>query len=367
MKKVQKKIKILYTIPNFNTAGSGLAVLSLAQKLNRKYFEPEIATLHGEGKLFSEVKASGIKYHLIELYRDARPIKTMLKSCWELSRILKKINPDIIHSYHYSSDYTEALASRMAGIPWVYTKKNMGWRGPSYRSWLLRSFLANGIISQNSDMNKIMFPRWKKVRKIPIGVNVSEFSSNSISQKLGTKRILISVANLVKVKGIDLLIRAFSKIHEELKDWQLIIIGNTNTVYGANCVSLVQRLGITDKVIFTGKVSSVKPYLDKAELFILPSRGSGEGGPIAILEAMAASKNIIASKVPGNKDILSSFPEHLFNPDSIKDLTEKLYQYLSLSVDQNIEQGKLFLTYVRRNYDIYNEVKNIQKFYQIII
>ena len=34
---------------------------------------------------------------------------------------------DLIHSFHYGPDYSEALAAKIAGIPWVYTKKNMNW------------------------------------------------------------------------------------------------------------------------------------------------------------------------------------------------------------------------------------------------
>ena len=49
----------------------------------------------------------------------------MIYKCYQLSNIFKKINPDIIHSYHYAADYTEPIAARMAGIKWIYTKKNM--------------------------------------------------------------------------------------------------------------------------------------------------------------------------------------------------------------------------------------------------
>ena len=41
--------------------------------------------------------------------------------------IFRKLKIDLIHSFHYGSDYSEALAAKFAGIPWVYTKKNMNW------------------------------------------------------------------------------------------------------------------------------------------------------------------------------------------------------------------------------------------------
>ena len=146
------KIRILYTIPNFDTAGSGIPLLKIATSLDANYFESQIACLHARGELFQEVKSSGLEVHIIDLYKNARPITKMLKECYQLSKVFKFFSPDIIHSYNYAADYTEPLAARMAGIKWIYTKKNMSWKGPSYRGWCLRTFLANGIIAQNSDM-----------------------------------------------------------------------------------------------------------------------------------------------------------------------------------------------------------------------
>ena len=51
-----KKIKILYTIPNFNTAGSGIHLLSIVKRLDPDLFEPQIACIHDLGDYFQEVK-----------------------------------------------------------------------------------------------------------------------------------------------------------------------------------------------------------------------------------------------------------------------------------------------------------------------
>ena len=50
------KIKILYTIPNFDTAGSGKALLNLALGLDKNIFEPHIACLNDKGDFFKIVK-----------------------------------------------------------------------------------------------------------------------------------------------------------------------------------------------------------------------------------------------------------------------------------------------------------------------
>ena len=213
-----QKIKILYTIPNIDTAGSGIPLLKIANNLDKNYFEPQIACLHNRGDLFQDVKQSKIKVHIVDLYKNARPIINMLKECYQLSKIFKKIDPHIIHSYHYTADYTEPIAAKMAGIQWIYTKKNMSWEGPSYRGWKLRSWLADGIIRQNSDMLMKFFPNWEKAKLLPIGVDVHEYKKQTDNNKIKKQwniqdnaRLIISVANMIPVKGIEVLIKAFEQ------------------------------------------------------------------------------------------------------------------------------------------------------------
>ena len=69
---------------------------------------------------------------------------------------------DLIHSFHYGPDYSEALAAKIAGVPWVYTKKNMNWGGSSKNSWKIRSILSSHIILQNRDMKNLFFEKYKK-------------------------------------------------------------------------------------------------------------------------------------------------------------------------------------------------------------
>ena len=57
-------MKILFTIPNFDTAGSGIPLLKIANNLDKNYFEPQIACLHNRGDLFQDVKQSEIKVNL---------------------------------------------------------------------------------------------------------------------------------------------------------------------------------------------------------------------------------------------------------------------------------------------------------------
>lgn len=337
----RKRVRILYTIPNFDTAGSGKALLNIAIRLNKDEFEPHIMCMHDRGDFFKVVRNSGIPIHLLEYATTMKPYAKGFWRCWKISRHFKEIGPDIIHSFHYSADYSEALAARMAGIKWIYTKKSMSWGGSSGNAWLLRSFLASGIIAQNTDMLTRFFTDCKKVVLIPRGVDVDQFSPGPVNQALRSsygveagERIIICVANLVPVKGVEVLIDAFSGLASEFTRWKVWIVGDDKNEYGVTLRERVFGLSLGDRIIFTGKQPDVKPFLDQAEIFVLPTLNEGrmEGSPVSLLEAMANGKAVIASNVPGIKDQLADFPDCLFLAGSVSDLQEKLRKLMNLDL-----------------------------------
>jgi len=366
-----EKIKILYTIPNFDTAGSKIPLFKIVSILDKNYFEPQIACIHDKGDLFQDVIKSGIKVHIMDLYKNARPIIKMLQECYQLSKIFKKIDPHIIHSYHYAADYTEPIAAKIAGIKWMYTKKNMSWQGPSYRGWKLRSWLADGIICQNTDMLQSFFPNWEKAKLIPIGVDAPEYKKQSVNTKIKKQwgipdnaRIIISVSNLIPVKGIEVLIQAFELLSADYTDWKLMIVGDDTTEYGVRLKKyLSEKPNMNDKVIFTGIQQNVRDLLDISEIYVQPSLSKGEGAPVAILEAMANGKVIIGSNVPGIRDQLNDFPQHLSPPGDILALKSKLIQFISNDIKENIKIGKKFFDFVLANYNLAIEKEQLQSYY----
>lgn len=369
-------IRILFTIPNFDTAGSGKALLHVAKRLDSKRFEVHIACMHNGGPFFKTVEASGIPIHIIDYTTPMKPYIKGVKACYGISRKLKAIAPDIIHSFHYAADYSEALAAKMAGIKWVYTKKNMNWGGASKNAWHVRTFLATAIAVQNTDMLADFFKDSKKTTLIPRGVDVEVFKprakNNCIAQKWGIKinqRIIMCVANLVPVKGIDILLQAFKAVSTQFTEWRLMIVGDANNAYGQDMIALAASLDLRDKVLFCGKQDSVQDYLSLAEVVVLPTLNEGrkEGSPVSLLEAMASGKNVLGSDVSGIKDQLQPFPKHLVSAGDVAAWRAALIGCCSYTIEENAEIGKNFRNYVIQNYHIDKEVNRCEELYLNLI
>ena len=183
-------------------------------------------------------------------------------------------------------------------------------------------------------------------------------------------RTVISIANLVPVKGIEILIKAFELLYNNHPDWKLIIVGDDTTEYGLKLKkSVFNKRHLRGKIIFTGKKKNVREFLDISEIYVQPTlnKGRKEGAPISILEAMANGKIIIGSNIPGICDQLESFPEHLFRAGNFVELSNKMKEFMSNDQKTNNMLGEKFFDHVNNYYNLSSERKNIEYFYQKLI
>jgi len=358
--------KILYTIPNFDTAGSGKALLNIATRLNNEYFEPQICCSHNRGKLFKFVVESGIPIHLKNTTSEINSrIKGIIFSL-KLARFFHNLKVDLIHSFHYGPDYLEALAASLAGIPWIYTKKNMNWGGKSKNSWKIRTFLSKHILAQNKDMVIQFFPHKKNVSLVPRGIDIDEFSPRKKCKDLLKKykikeneKIILTVANLVPVKNIEILVKAYELLILKYNNLRLFIVGDKNNVYARGIEEYVMNLKCSNKIHFTGKVQNVSDYYSIADLFVFP--GKKEGCPVALLEAMAFELPVAASDVPGTRDILQPFSDNMFISDNVQSLKKLM---INLLEKPNYRYTTLFRSHIIEHYDISIEVANHESIYK---
>ncbi|MCB0726129.1 MAG: glycosyltransferase [Ignavibacteriae bacterium] len=366
----KRKIKILYTIPNFNTAGSGKALLNVISRLDKNKYEPSICCRHERGDLFNSAKSLNIPIYISEFSAPMKPRVKGFESVYKLSRFFKKINPDIIHSYNYSDDYSEALAAKLARIKWIYTKKNMSWGS---NAWKIRSKLADAIIPQNNEMIKVFFNEKTNYSLIPIGIDLNEFSkmekSSVVSEKYnlnGSSPVILTIANIIPIKGIDYLIQGFELILEDFASPKLLIVGEDKTDYADKLKNNVKERNLEEKVIFTGKQSDIKSFFSVADIFMLPSMKTGEGGPISVLEAMASGIISYGSDVPGIRDQFKNLQDQLFESENPGSIANKILHWSNLSAEEIKERIRIQKEFIEKYYSIENEISNLDLLYQKI-
>ncbi|WP_228851082.1 glycosyltransferase [Aegicerativicinus sediminis] len=363
----QKKIKILFTIPNFDSAGSGKVVYDLIKNLDRTIFKLEICCFHTRGAFFKEIEKLDVKIHVFPFAVNYRPLIIFPLRLIKIVRFFNIHKFDIIHSWHWSSNFSEPLAAKLAGIPFIYTKKSMGWGN---KAWKWKSDLSSKIITVNSDMKRFYSRKnLKKIRNIPFGVDTNYYKPSkqlrdALSKDYKIKEndfVIVSVVNLIPVKGVEILIKALI----ELKDpkIKLLIVGNDKGNYADMLKELAKGI---EAIKFVGKVIDVRPYHAIANLFVIPTLEVGEGLPVAPLEAMASGKVVIGSDVSGIKDILQPFPNCLFEPNNVTSLKACILHHLTMESQERTSLATKMTNRVESDFSMEYFIKSHAELYREI-
>ena len=141
------------------------------------------------------------------------------------------------------------------------------------------------------------------------------------------ENIVISVARLNPVKGIDCLIKAVALVVEKITNLRLIVVGDGEQ--REELEGLIAQLHLDPNVQLLGFLPrrQIPEYLNLADVFVLPSRHEGLG--IALIEAMACGVPVIGSNVDGIVDIIDSGKNGiLVPPDNEKALAEGIERLL---------------------------------------
>lgn len=192
-----KPIRILYTIPNFKTAGSQNVLLSILRGLDLEKFETFIAVEKFPELIPDDIPVS----NQIHIQYTGK----LKKDVTHFSQILKTYAIDICHSWDCKSTSVEVLACRLSGVKYLYTKKNNAWS----KRWLLKSILSNHIAYDNPEMKSRFFDAFylrSKITFIPHGVDLNTFSvkENQTSDVFNLCCIGNIVANKTKSKSLKL-------------------------------------------------------------------------------------------------------------------------------------------------------------------
>lgn len=146
----------------------------------------------------------------------------------------------------------------------------------------------------------------------------------------------VTIANLNPLKGVGDILHALALVGQV--ECKLIVIGDGPQ--RTELEELADRLQLNEQVMFTGVIppKGVKNYIEDCDALILASYS--EGRPSVVLEAMAAGRTIIASKIPGNIELVQhGVSGLLFEAGNVQALTSCMKQTLN-SKDELISMGK---------------------------
>ena len=355
-----KKIKVLYTIPNFDTAGSGKVVYDLMNGLDRSKFDISIAVEHTRGHFFKEVEKLGVPIYIQPVSTTYRPYLSLYGRIKKIASFMKKHQFDVVHSWHWSSDWTEVLAAKLGGAKFVYTKKAMSWGN---KHWKIRSYLSDFIVTINHEMVNY-FPKKSAQKLIPLGIDTEYYSPKGFQKTPSNKFQIVSVANLVEVKGIEVLIEAVELLKDD--EIEVKIVGDTRSDYAQNLIKSIESKGQQNQIKFLGKKPDVRSYLVNSDVYVIPTlnKGRKEGMPMALVEAMCMATPTLGSDISGINYVLKDFPDLLFEASNAQILAEKIKALNSQTQQERILLGEKLREYCVKNFTMKQFIDEHKYLYQ---
>jgi len=249
----------------------------------------------------------------------------------------ESLNCDVLtaHSCHRASiKKHNEIFKRECSFPKYFFFKIARWLWPLNRIVLSieKRVIEKGskkIIAVSKEVKREILENYKvppeKIVVIPNGVDLEKFKPNpskrqEIRNKYNIKpneKLLMFCGHNFRGKGLKFVIEALSNLSKEVK---LLVVGGDNP---APYIKLASKLGVKNRIIFTGTVSkNIENYYQASDIFVFPTYYESFG--LVVLEAMACGLPVLVSKVNGLEDIIKEGENGFFIKRDPEDIRQKV-------------------------------------------
>lgn len=318
---MRRRVKLVLLTRSLEIGGAERQLVALARGLDRKVFDVTVLCLYGGGVLRNDLVDAGIE--LISLEKRSR---------WDLFRfgprllsILRKLQPDILYSYMTIQNLLAVLlkpALPTTRIVWGVRSSNLN---DGQFDWFARSS-ERLQASLSRFANLIIFNSWKgrddylsgglsksQSVVIPNGIDTTRFAPDRekglqlrAAWGIPAASFLIGiVARLDPMKGHQTFLEAASIFSRTSPEARFVVVGDGPVDYGRALHSLADRLGLTDKIVWTGFLNDMRSAYNALDI-CCSSSAYGEGTSNSIAEAMACGVPCVATDVGDSRLIVGN-------------------------------------------------------------
>ncbi len=300
-------IRVFYLITDLKTGGVPLHLYRLVAALDRSEFEPVVACLAPPGEVGLALGRMGI-----------RTLACGARGSWDVRALgrlasgLRRERPDVVHALLFHANTAASLVCPWVGIPArriIHEIQTV----EIERRWHLVVGGMTGrwcrwVVGNSAEVVEHLHRRAhisrSRLRLIRGGVDVARFSGVGPADRhaLGIPAeaiVLLWVGRLDPVKGLEDLIEA----RRRLKDDRVYVVLVGEGEQEGELRRQIRDAGLIDRILLTGRRDDIPQLLAMADLFVFPSLT--EGLPNALLEAMAAGRPIVTTRVPGCQELIA--------------------------------------------------------------
>lgn len=305
-----KPLTILHTIETGGHGGAESVVLNLASRLDPSRFR-SLALLEEDDWLRKKLEEQKIATFLVRSkgWYDLRMPRALI-------RLVREQAVDLIHAHLPGQNFNGCIAARWTNCKAVATyhgpielREARGFQG-EVKLWFVRHAAAAIVVVCDyvGRMLSDLGFHSGKIQRIYNGIDAPRFQNagkGKLHRELGLAdgtKIVGMVANVRQSKDYDSFIRAARQISESMPNTRFLAVGDVDPVLGPPLRELVKELSLGERFLFLGSREDVPDILSDLDVFVLAS--TSEGVPLVLLEAMAASKPVVATHCGGPTEII---------------------------------------------------------------
>jgi glycosyltransferase involved in cell wall biosynthesis len=303
------KYRVMQVTFGMVIGGLERVIMELCRKVDRSRYHLSICCIGRRGPLADIMEAEGVEVIVCE---DQRRVAKYLRG-FELARIFRQRKVDLIHAHHTPALIDSTIGAQLARIPLITTDHCKAY--PTSRRWQLLEKHASRFaekvvaVSEHSKGDLIRYQGIdaERLQVIYNGLDLKlarQESPESLRRELGLSPehvVMCTAARLEDQKGLDLLLDAAPLVLQRLPQARFVIMGGGSQEQPLR--EQAARLGLTSHVIFTGPRVDAVDLIRGLDCFVQTSYW--EGMPMALLEAMALRKPIVATAVGGVPEVVA--------------------------------------------------------------
>jgi glycosyltransferase involved in cell wall biosynthesis len=302
-------MRIVYLVTTLAMGGAERQAITLASRMRERGHTVAFLVLRPR---IAEQWATALPVVYLDMCKTA---SSVLYGFAKGRRFLREFRPDLMHSHTFHANLLARLLKAAAPVPVAISTVHNVYEGGWKRMLAYR--LTDGLCRLTTAVSHAAARRYVRLRAVPErkcqvisnGFDASVFAP-SVERRTRTREamgagedfIWLAAGRIVAAKDYPNLLRAFAAVTASRARARLWVAGAGELDEASDLIALGQQLGVQEQVRWFGRWRDMPALLDAADGFVLSS--AWEGMPLAVGEAMAMEKPVVATDVGGVRELV---------------------------------------------------------------
>lgn len=370
------RIRVCQVIPTLVQGGAEKQMSLLARHLDPEHFESHVVVLTHSGPLEEDLRRDGIHLHFIKKRGKIDP-----GAIFRLTKTLRGIQPDIVHTWLFAANAYGRWAARRANVPVVIAGERCvdPWKR-WWHHWIDRQLAkkTDALVTNTSAVvdfysrhgipaaSFTVIPNAVSQQEIDDESRPRRLTASELCERLGLeprKRVVGAVGRLWPQKGYEDLVWAGELLRVAYEDVWFVILGDGPEL--ERLQHFRDRVEAQNAVRFLGHRSDAQELIPSFDLLWNGSHFEGQSN--TILEAMSVGVPVIATDIPGTRDlVVEGQTGHLYPLGDIQTLVKRSNALLK-NDETRREMGEASIRRIQSEFSLSKMIDAYSKLYRRLV